>query len=260
MEMQLNVIYNEDCLVTMRNRIDKNSIDVVLTSPPYNTSRASSKSDPYSFRYDSYSDSLSDDEYTDFICKCFYGYDLILKENGCVLFNVSYSSENTTLIWNLISDIQRRTNFSVADCIVWKKKCAIPNNVSPNKLTRICEFVFVLCRDNEIGTFFMNKQVDSISKKGQNIYENVFNFIDAANNDGACELNKATFSTEFVRKLLLMYAKEGAVIYDSFMGTGTTAIGAIKEKMSYMGSELSITQCEYANKRIKQETQQLTLF
>lgn len=258
--MQLNVIYNEDCLVTMRNRIDKNSIDVVLTSPPYNTSRASSKSDPYSFRYDSYSDSLNDDEYTDFICKCFYGYDCILKENGCVLFNVSYSSENTTLILNLISDIQRRTNFSVADCIVWKKKCAIPNNVSPNKLTRICEFVFVLCRDNEIGTFSMNKQVDSISKKGQNIYENVFNFIDAANNDGSCDLNKATFSTEFVRKLLMMYAKEGAVIYDSFMGTGTTAIGATKEKMSYIGSELSNTQCEYANKRIKQETQQLTLF
>lgn len=258
--MQLNVIYNEDCLVTMRNRIDKNSIDVVLTSPPYNTSRASSKSDPYSFRYDSYSDSLSDDDYTDFICKCFYGYDWILKENGCVLFNVSYSSENTTLIWNLISDIQRRTNFSVADCIVWKKKCAIPNNVSPNKLTRICEFVFVLCRDNEIGTFFMNKKVDSISKKGQNIYENVFNFIDAANNDGTCELNKATFSTEFVRKLLMMYAKEGAVIFDSFMGTGTTAIGAIKEQMSYIGSELSKEQCEYANKRIKQETQQLTLF
>lgn len=258
--MQFNVIHNEDCLVTMRNRIDKNSIDVVLTSPPYNTSRASSKSDPYSFRYDSYSDSLSDAEYTDLICKCFYGYDCILKENGCVLFNVSYSSENTTLIWNLISDIQRRTNFSVADCIVWKKKCAIPNNVSPNKLTRICEFVFVLARDNEIGTFSMNKQIDSVSKKGQNIYENLFNFIEAANNDGACDLNKATFSTELVRKLLMMYAKQGAVIYDSFMGTGTTAIGAIKEKMNYIGSELSKEQCEYANKRIKEETQQLTLF
>lgn len=258
--MELNKIYNEDCLYTMQTHIDEHSVDVVLTSPPYNTSRSSSKSDPYSFRYDSYKDSMSDDEYIDFICKCFDGYDRVLKKNGCILFNVSYSSENTTLIWNLISDIQRRTNLSVADCIVWKKKCAIPNNVTPNKLTRICEFVFVLCRDKEIGTFYMNKQIDSVSKKGQKIYENLFNFIEAPNNDGSCELNKATFSTEFARKLLMMYAKEDAVIYDSFMGTGTTAIGAIKEKMLYIGSELSKEQCEYAEKRIEQLTQQLTIF
>lgn len=258
--MELNTIHNEDCLLTMQKRIKECSVDIVLTSPPYNTSRASSKSDPYSFRYDSYSDSLSDEEYIEFICNCFNGYDRILKENGCVLFNVSYSSENTTLIWNLISDIQRRTNFSVADCIVWKKRNAIPNNVSPNKLTRICEFVFVLCRDKEIGTFFMNKQINSVSKKGQKIYENLFNFIEAPNNDGSCDLNKATFSTEFVRKLLLMYAKKGAVVYDCFMGTGTTAIGAIKEDMQYIGSELSKEQCEYANNRIKQEISQLKIF
>ena len=189
-----------------------------------------------------------------------FGYDRILKHNGCVLFNVSYSSENTTLIWNLISDIQRDTTFKVADCIIWKKKSAIPNNVSPNKLTRICEFVFVLARKEELTTFSMNKPIDSISKKGQTIYKNVFNFIEAPNNDEVCALNKATFSTLFVRKLLLMYAKQGSIIYDSFMGTGTTAIGAIKEKMLFIGSELSKKQCEYANKRIKNEELKLTLF
>lgn len=36
--------------------------------------------------------------------------------------------------------------------------------------------------------------------------------------------------------------------------------GAIKEKMNYIGSELSKAQCEYAERRIKQETRQLTLF
>lgn len=43
--MELNKIYNEDCLVTMTKRISQESVDIVLTSPPYNTSRASSKSD-----------------------------------------------------------------------------------------------------------------------------------------------------------------------------------------------------------------------
>lgn len=73
-------------------------------------------------------------------------------------------------------------------------------------------------------------------------------------------MNKATFSTEFVRKLLQMYAKDGMTVYDSFMGAGTTAIGALKEKCFYIGSELSKAQCDYANNRIKQEISQLTLF
>ena len=62
----------------------------------------------------------------------------------------------------------------------------------------------------------MNKDVDSVSKKGQTIYTNVFNFIEAPNNDGSCDLNKATFSSQLVRKLLLMYGKDDFVIYDSF--------------------------------------------
>lgn len=66
--METNIIYNEDCLETMfGGHIDEHSIDIVLTSPPYNTSRPSSKEDPYSFRYDSYNDGLTDEEYTDFI-------------------------------------------------------------------------------------------------------------------------------------------------------------------------------------------------
>lgn len=95
--METNIIYNEDCLITMSKEELKSSVNIVLTSPPYNTSRPSSKSDPYSFRYDTYSDGLSDGEYILFIEKVFNGYDKILKSNGVVLFNISYSSENTRL-------------------------------------------------------------------------------------------------------------------------------------------------------------------
>lgn len=177
------------------------------------------------------------------------------------MYNISYGTENPTQMWTCIADICRNTNFMIADCIVWKKKSALPNNVSPNKLTRICEFVFVLCRKEEYSTFFMNKELSTVrADNGQKMYKNVFNYIEAANNDGSNDLNKATFSTELVRKLLQMYSKEGMIVYDSFMGTCTTAIGALKEKCFYIGSELSKAQCDYANNRIKQETSQLTLF
>lgn len=264
-----NVIFNEDCLITM-SKIGKVA-DLVLTSPPYNTSRVgrtdsyasryNGGGDKYNMRYENFNDSLSDDDYIDWTVNVFNGYDSVLKKDGCVLYNISYSSENTSLIWLVIAAVIKRTKFTTADCIIWKKNSAIPNNRSKNKMTRICEYIFIFCRKDELETFETNKQVSSIIEKtGQPNYENLFNFIEAENNDGSNDLNKATFSTELVRKCLRMYAKPGYVVYDSFMGTGTTAEACIIEKMTYIGSELSEEQCKYAEKRLGIRISQPTLF
>lgn len=260
-----NVIFNEDCLLTMKRMKEEGvKVDLIVTSPPYNTGRnlkSERARNNHEGRYDEYSESKTNDEYDSFTVDLFNGYDGILKENGVVLYNISYGTENPTQMWTCIADVCRKTNFMIADCIVWKKSSALPNNVSPNKLTRICEFVFVLCKKTDYMSYFMNKQISSLREDtGQRLYKNVFNYIEAANNDGTNPLNKATFSTELVRKLLQMYSDKGMLVYDSFMGTGTTAIGAIKEGCFYVGSEISSAQCDYANNRIKQETSQLSLF
>jgi DNA modification methylase len=243
----MNKIFNEDCLVTMERLELQRQVDLVLTSPPYNTSRPGD-ADKYCSRYDSFSDLISDREYIDWTIKIFNGYDKILKENGCVLFNLSYSSEKPYLVWMLIAEVIKKTNFITADTIIWKKSCALPNNASSNKLTRIIEYVFVMCRKDELKTFKCNKKVRTISTTGQKFYENIFNFIEAKNNDGSNELNKATFSTNFVRKLLAIYAQPNSLVYDSFMGTGTTARGCILENQQFIGSELSEKQIEFALK------------
>lgn len=247
----LNKIHNEDCLLTME-AMDK-IVDCVITSPPYNTARTGTNERAfknYENRYDIHLDNKTDAEYLEWSVDLFNGYDKILKPNGSVLYNISYSSENTDLIWKFVAEIINRTNFTTADTIIWKKDCAIPNNTSHNKLTRICEFVFVFARKNELDTFFMNKEVSKIAETGQKFYENKFNFIEAQNNDGSNDLNKATFSSAFVRNLILLYTKQDDVIYDSFMGTGTTAEACIIEKRNYIGSELSPEQCKYAEKRL----------
>lgn len=259
--MEINKIYNEDCFVTMLN-MDK-KIDAIITSPPYNTSRCTNSERALKeneARYDIHLDNKTDIEYLDWSVNLFFAYDKILKENGTILYNISYSSENTDLIWKFVAEIINKTNFTTADTIVWKKDSAIPNNTSHNKLTRICEFIFVFVRKNELDTFFMNKEITSTNLNGQNYYENKFNFIDARNNDGTNNLNKATYSTELVRKLILIYTKENDLIYDSFMGTGTTANACIIEKRNYIGSELSDEQCKYAEKRLGKSKSKLTLF
>jgi DNA modification methylase len=254
---EVNKIYNEDCMKTMA---DLEGIDLVLTSPPYNTDRPSGKLDDHSARYENFNDWLTDEEYTDWTLNLFNSFDKILKPNGCVCYNISYSVRKPWLMWNLMSDIQRKTPFVIAECIVWKKPSALPNNTNYNKLTRLCEFVFILCRKSEIETFNCYKGISSTRESGQTMYNNHFNYIEAPNNDEVCPIHKATYSTILCRKLMLLYSKEGDTIYDPFMGTGTTAIACIKEKRNYIGSELSKNYVKWAEKRIWKEQRQLSLF
>lgn len=250
--------YNEDCFDTMKKMQSKGyKVDLILTSPPYNTARTSKTQkslDTYNNRYDIHLDNMSDIEYADWTSRLFNEFDKVLSVNGVVLYNVSYGSENPNSLWRSILSIIDATPFMIADTIVWKKKSALPNNVSHNKLTRITEFVFVICRKDEFKTFNANKQVTSTNAKGQKYYENVFNFIEAPNNDGTCKLNKATYSSELCEKLLAIYAKKDAIVYDPFMGTGTTAVACNlygEGNMTCIGSELSQAQVEYSKERLK---------
>lgn len=264
----MNKIYNEDCFITMNNMPFK--VDSIITSPPYNTGvRVEYWSNKVingvrvytqQKRYDKYLDTKTSDEYIKWTIELFQSYDKILKTDGCVLYNISYGNESAETMWLLIAEIIKNTNFTVADCISWKKTTAVPNTTSKNKLTRICEFIFVFVRKDEYLTFNTNKKVTTTSNKGQDFYDVFYNYIEASNNDGSNDLNKATYSTELVRKLLLIYTKENDLIYDSFMGTGTTANACLMEKRQYIGSELSKDQCEYAEKRISLKTSQPELF
>lgn len=255
MEFQINKIHNEDCLMGMRN-IPAGSVDNVLTSPPYNIIRPNSTDRGY----DLYKDGMSNEEYSKWTCDIFNEFDRILKADGCVLWNMSYGCENTECMSLTVADIIRNTNFTLADIVVWKKQSATPNNVSQNKLTRICEYVYVFCRKSEFMSFKTNKKVIKKRETGQDIYENVFNFIQAPNNDESTDLNKATFSTEFVQKLINIYVKPHSIVLDCFMGTVTTAIGCINSNVNFIGFELSKAQCEYADKRIKTRLKQMSLF
>lgn len=256
-------IYNEDCMKTMKG-MPKGLCDVVLTSPFYNTNKKAGKGrtlknttvkqGQYDYvRYDVHVDNMTDDEYAKYTAKLFFEFDRVLKNNGCILYNLSYGAENTEFMYKAVNAIITQTPFTIADCIIWKKKTALPNSSSKNRLTRITEFVFVICRKSELKTFHMNKKVKSLRKTGQKAYENIYNIVEARNNDGPCPYNKATFSTELCEKLLKMYCPKEGVVYDPFIGTGTTAIACKRLGLKCYGSEISKNQVQFAVERIKRE-------
>lgn len=147
--MEINKIWNESNDVTMREHIDEYSIDLIMTSPPYNNSRDSddrtntnenhcksanvgqykdSKGNfvgigSYHKKYDVYQDMKTTEEYCDWIVSIFNQFDRILKHDGVVLWNVSYQNENNECAsWLSVADVVRRTNFTIVDHIVWKKE------------------------------------------------------------------------------------------------------------------------------------------
>ena len=250
---------NEDCLTTI-NKIKEQGkkINLVITSPPYNKSRHSSQSkkmkqmETYNSMYDGYDDTMDNEDYYNWQCNIINKIDEILSENGVILYNLSYSNENPDCMWGLIENIRHKTNFMIAEQITWLKKSALPQNVSHNKLRRLTEYIFVLCRKSEYKTYITNKKVTKENSKGQKYYENIYNVIKAPNNDGPCNLNKATFSSDMVLELLKIYARPNSIIYDPFMGTGTTGIGVEKygNGCICIGSEISEKQVEYSKERL----------
>lgn len=257
-------IINGDCLKGMET-MNGQSVDVVLTSPPYNTNTKAGKSGTlasvksgthYShIRYDQYVDTKTNEEYVDFTCDLFNGFDRILKKDGCVLYNINYGANNTDCLILTLYGIITKTPFALADIISWNKASAIPNNVSHNRLTRMFEPVFVFARRSELMTFKANKKVVSVRPNGQKMYENITNILHAKNNDGPCALNKATYSTELCKKLLGIYLNLSGVdrgcVFDPFSGSGTTANACKELGVDFIGCELSAKQCEFSKRRVE---------
>lgn len=254
--MEINKIYNEDCFNTMKRMVNDNQkVNCIITSPPYCTPNDDSRKysecrfDNYQVHYDVFEGFGSSDEYRKWSINLFNAYDAVLEKDGVVLYNISYTAKTPDLMWLVVADVINNTSFTVADCIAWKKKSALPANQDCNRLTRICEFVFVFVRKSEVATFKTNKEPSG--DKYKNLF---FNFIEAANNDildlKINRLNSACFSSEFVTQLLTIYCKQNYLVYDSFMGTGTTAVACNRFGCKFIGSELSKAQVDFANNRL----------
>ena len=251
--MNINYFYNEDCKVTIeRMKQERVHPNVVLTSPPYNmTKRKGGVSD--TGRYDVYQDFKPTEEYIEDTVKLFDKLNEVVETNGTILYNFSYSVENPSLPYQLVNAIVADTEWEVVDTIIWQKSNGIPFPANPRRLSRIWEFVFVFGRKCEKDTYFVNKKITKVSEKTkQRYYQIYYNWIKSKNNDNSTpKLNQATYSTDLCKQLLTLYSDKNFLVYDPFMGTGTTANACKELGMNYIGSEISKAQVEYSIKRLK---------
>ena len=245
----INQIYNESNLITM-SKIADAFVDGIITSPPYNLT--TKRKDVY--YNNGYSDiyNLTEEEYINLRISEFKEFERILKDDGVILYNISYHNENPILPLLLITEIHKQTNLTIADMISWKKGNSIPFQTSPTKLSRLVEQIYVIVKKDKLHTFKTNKEISKINEKtGQKFYKNYTNFVEAKNNDGIkCEL-KASYSTDLVSKLIDIYFPKNSLIFDPFLGIGTTAVACKQNGLNYIGSEINEEFYKIGQNRLK---------
>ena len=126
---------------------------------------------------------------------------------------------------------------------------------SPNRLSRIVEPIYVFCKRGFEKTHYCNKPEISKGTASHKCYAPLYNFVEAKGSQREkgvkrCPYNAATYSIELCEKLLKMYAPENALVYDPFMGSGTTAVACKRLGLRWLGSEISENQVNWANERI----------
>ena len=70
----------------------------------------------------------------------------------------------------------------------------------------------------------------------------------------------ATFPVELIRNCIKFSGVKSGILLDPFMGSGTSAVAAIKQELNYIGYDIDSSYVDFANDRIVEETKNNLLF
>jgi site-specific DNA-methyltransferase (adenine-specific) len=135
--------------------------------------------------------------------------------------------------------------------------CVEDWNAIKNLLGEVdAEFIDMDTRMNHV--VFETDDINKNADKGKNP-GSVCDFWDIPTKPSTSE-HYASYNDELIRKPILAGCPEGGIVYDPFMGTGSTAEVCLRSKRLYIGSEMSENYVKIANKRLEPFLMQQTLF
>jgi len=235
--LELNKIYCESNLETM-SRMPDGFVDLVLTSPPYNTGGKSLSTGDF---YKEYKDDLKNNEYKDFIFNNVR--ELMRISKYYVVYNFQILSNNKNVYLEFMNEFKD----NIKDIAIWKKQAVA--QIQKGKMATGYEFIVILGKDSRMN-FEYNNFPDN------NYVPNVQTWTKKEQIKG----HGATMPIEMARYFIEYFSKEGDLIYDPFMGTGTTAISSVLQNRNFIGSEITQEYVDLANKRLEPYLNQTTLF
>jgi len=225
-----------DCLSVMR-QIPDESIDLVVTSPPYNLKNSTGngmkdgrggkwKNAELVNGYSHHNDNMPHEEYAKWQRECLNEMYRLIREDGAIFYNHKWRVQD-----GILQDRQDIVSgFPVRQIIIWKRKGGI--NFNPGYFLPTYEVIYLIAKP----------KFQLVPKA--NAFGDVWEFKQEMNNP-----HPAPFPINLIDRIISStYAN---IILDPFMGSGTTAIAALLNNRQYIGIEISPEYIELAEFRIK---------
>ena len=228
--MELNKIYNEDCLEGMK-RIPDKSVDLIVTDPPYLINYQTNRRKNKEHRFN---ETILNDNDPDVISEYIKGCHRIMKENTAMYMFCSFDKVD-------FFKQELEKYFTIKNMIVWVKNNHTAGDLEA-QFGKQYELVFLV---NKGRAPFNGKRLTD-----------VWNFNRVVGNN---QLHQNQKPIELIERCITKHSNEGDVVFDGFMGSGTTAIACFNTDRQYIGFELDKDYYNIAQDRIKNHAQQLTL-
>lgn len=220
-----------------------NSVHLMITSPPYNVGKE-------------YDQNLSLTEYLTLLQSVFKEVKRVLVTGGRVCINIANLGRKPYIpLHSYIIKIMLELGFLMRGEIIWDKSASAGSSTAwgswqsaKNPILRdIHEYILIFSKDSY--SRMNDKKNDTITKKEfMDFTKSIWSFpTTSAKQIG----HPAPFPEELPRRLIEFYSFKGDVVLDSFMGSGQTALAAIKTNRNYVGYDISKEYCALAKKRIK---------
>lgn len=252
--INLNKIYNENCIDTMAN-MPSESVDMVLTSPPYDDLR----------NYNGFDLPLE---------RIIKGLFRILKKGSVVVWVVGDKTEDGSETGTSFRQALafKELGFNIHDTMIYYKNNPMPT--TGKRYHQHFEYMFAFSKGapktfnpmteptkynglanmknrGKEGTLNYKKVERTKEKKMGNVF---FYSVGGgiSTKDKIAYKHPAIFPEKLAYDQIRTWSNEGDIIYDPFMGSGTTAKVAHLLKRKWVGSEISAEYTEISNQRLKE--------
>ena len=259
--MELNKIYQTDCLELM-NQLE-NNINLIITSPPYNIGKE-------------YESKMPLNEYLCWQKALIHKFHEVLSEDGSICYQVgNYIDQDTKSVYPLdclLFPYFIEAGFIPRNRIVWHFE---HGQHCKNRLSGRHETIMWFTKSKKY-TFnldairvpqkYPQKKHYKGPKKGQlsgnPLGKNpgdVWAIPNVKNNHPEKTKHPCQFPLSLINRLIKAFSLPGDIVFDPFMGSGTTAIACLDNDRFYLGSEIDPEYSKIHTERIANHSNQLRL-
>src|SRR3989339_361409 len=237
----------EDVLLT--DKIPKNSVDLIVTSPPYNVD----------IKYNSHNDKINYEKYLEFshkwLSRCFEW----LKDDGRLCLNIPLdkNKDGQQSVGADFTNIAKKIGYKYHSTVIWNEgnisrrtawgswlSASAPYVIAP------VELILVLYKDNWKKTSGSRK--NDITKKEFMDWTNGEWKFNGQSKKGAGG-HPAPFPIELPRRCIKLFSFVGDTVLDPFLGSGSTLIASYLHGRKGIGVDIDEKYCKIAIERLQQE-------